>query len=147
MNPVAEKKLERIQQLLADREDIDRQLEEELITPPGHTPADPVKKTRKPYGSSKLKAGRSPRVYSCKNCGEPGHTSPKCPKGQPHLQVEVRKTELTGEALTEEIRKLRDEEHLDSLRIASKLHITLGTINKHWPPLPQDKDEDHTDTQ
>jgi hypothetical protein len=71
MNEAAEQKLKQITNLLAQKEDIDRQLEMLLVGAPE------IEKDQEP-------AKRSPQAKTggrkCSNCGKPGHIARKCPQ-------------------------------------------------------------------
>ncbi len=103
-----ENKIERTRELLAQRDEIDRELGELLggsHEAPRETRKETLKTTKKNAG------GRKPgSVHLCSGCGKPGHSIRTCPKARGQ-HPDNPKPEPTTELTEDQYDELRDAMH------------------------------------
>lgn len=93
----------------------------------------PVVKTAKPKASKAVTKTPEKKVYSCKNCGAPGHTSRSCPQNtKPARPLSMDDGEEEIEKVDKEtythVRELMEELGVSS-EVASEANLTLAQVN------------------
>lgn len=83
-------------------------------------------------------AGKKTRKQGeCSNCGRPGHKKTTCPNVKTKVEEPADEEESDGidrpgeEPDYNDVQALK-ERGLDQLRVAAKLHTTIGVIKKLW---------------